>query len=194
MGFCNRVLAGGGIIYAFGLVLMAWAPTQLWLDRQRASQFAQQSELLQRVQAPGLSDWLVRNPRFWDAEHAAASRYGATVVPLGFPVHAFRRPADEFHDALAAAGDPDFDGLSRSMRPGLPKIPLPLSGILNGGYEYEFRSYAKVGERIMCRSSYLDIYQKQGKAGPMVLVVIKDEYATADGRPLLTSLNTMIMR
>lgn len=38
--------------------------TQLWLDRRRASRFARQSELLQRVQAPGLSDWLVRNPGF----------------------------------------------------------------------------------------------------------------------------------
>ena len=134
------------------------------------------------------------NPRFWDAEAAKSSRYGAPVAPPAFAVHAFRRPADDLHDSLAAAGDPDFDGLSRSMRPGLPKIPLALSGILNGGYEYEFRSYAQVGERIVCRSTYRDIFQKQGKAGPMVLVIIEDEYATADGRPLLTSLNTMIMR
>lgn len=27
-----RVLAGGGVIYALGLVLMAWAPTPLWLN------------------------------------------------------------------------------------------------------------------------------------------------------------------
>ncbi|TCK28349.1 MaoC dehydratase-like protein [Ancylobacter aquaticus] len=134
------------------------------------------------------------NPRFWDTEHAAGTRYGAVVAPPGFPVHAFRRPADDSTDSLAAAGDPDFDGVSRAMRVGLPKLPIALSGILNGGYEYEFFSYPKVGDRIQCRSAYLDIYQKQGKAGPMVLVVIEDEYRTADGRPLLKSLNTMIMR
>ena len=80
------------------------------------------------------------------------------------------------------------------MRPGLPKIPLALSGVLNGGYEYEFFSYPKIGERIICRSIYRDVYQKDGKAGPMVMVLIEDEYATAEHRPLLKSLNTMIMR
>jgi hypothetical protein len=132
--------------------------------------------------------------RFWDADYAAGTRYRVPVAPPAFAVHAFRRPADDLNDTLAAAGDPDFDGVSRAMRPGLPKIPLPLSGILNGGYEYEFFSYPAVGERILCRSQYRDITQKQGKAGPMVLVLIEDEYATADHRPLLKSLNTMIMR
>jgi hypothetical protein len=134
------------------------------------------------------------NPRYWDDTHAARSRYGDVVAPPGFPVHAFRRPADDLNDSLAAAGDPDFDGVSRAMRPGLPKLSIPLSGILNGGYEYEFFSYPKVGERIQCRSAYLDIYQKQGKSGVMVFVIIEDEYRTADGRPLLKSRNTMIMR
>lgn len=134
------------------------------------------------------------DPRYWNAEHAATTRYGEPVAPPAFAVHAFRRPADDLHDSLAAAGDPDFDGVSRSMRPGLPKIPLALSGVLNGGYEYEFFSYPKIGERIICRSIYRDVYQKDGKAGPMVMVLIEDEYATAEHRPLLKSLNTMIMR
>jgi len=69
-----------------------------------------------------------------------------------------------------------------------------LAGILNGGYEYEFCSYAKVGERIRCRSAYRDIYQRQGKSGPMVFVVIEDEYVAGDGRLLLKSINTQIMR
>ena len=33
---------------------------------------------------------------------------------------------------------------------GLPKVPIPLAGILNGGYEYEFYSYARLGEIIRC--------------------------------------------
>ena len=66
-------------------------------------------------------------------------------------------------------------GLSRAMRPGLPKVPVPLGGILNGGYEYEFYSYARLGDTIRCRSRYKDIVQKTSKAGPMVLVVIEDE-------------------
>jgi acyl dehydratase len=135
-----------------------------------------------------------QNPNYWDAGKAAHSRYGGPVAPPAFPVHAFRRSASESQDPLDQADDPDFDGVSRSMRPGLPKIPVSLGGILNGGYEYQFFSSARIGERIRCRSAYRDIYQREGKAGPMVLVIIEDEYATSDGRPLLKSVNTMIMR
>jgi len=133
-------------------------------------------------------------PLYWDEEKARQSRYGGTIAPPAFAVHAFRRPPEETADPLDVGLDPDFDGISRALRPGLPKIPVALPGVLNGGYEYELFSYARVGERIKCRSSYRDVYQREGKAGPIVFIVIEDEYATTDGRPLLKSLNTMIMR
>jgi hypothetical protein len=116
------------------------------------------------------------------------------VTPPGFPVHAFRRPPEQMDDPFDNRSDPEFDGVGRYMRLGLPKVPVPLAGILNGGYEYEFYSYAKMGERIRCRSTYRDIYQRDGKSGTMVMVVIEDEYATDTGRVLLKSLNTQIMR
>lgn len=172
--------------YITGDVRAVIGATSEWVEAPHAVEASELRRFFQALMDP--------NPRFWDADYAAGTRYGGVVTPPGFPVHAFRRPADELHDSLAAAGDPDFDGVSRAMRPGLPKLPIPLSGILNGGYEYEFYSYPRLGERIQCRSIYRDIYQKQGKAGPMVMVLIEDEYRTADGRPLLKSLNTMIMR
>lgn len=133
-------------------------------------------------------------PRYWDEKWAAASRYGKPVAPPAFAVHAFRRTQEDTRDPLDLMDDPDFDGVSRSMRPGLPSVPVALSGILNGGYEYEFYSYPKVGERIRCRSTYKDIYQRDGKSGTLVFVLVEDEYATADGRPLLKSININIMR
>jgi hypothetical protein len=133
------------------------------------------------------------NPRYWDEQWAAGSRYGKPVAPPAFAVHAFRRRPDDAQDPLESMDDPDFDGVSRARRPGLPTIPVPLSGILNGGYEYEFYSYARVGDRILCRSAYREIYQREGKSGPLVFVVIEDEYKTSDGRPLLKSVNITIM-
>jgi hypothetical protein len=133
-------------------------------------------------------------PRYWDPKWAAESRYGKPVAPPAFAVHAFRRPEQDSHDPLDSMDDPDFDGVSRAMRAGLPKVPVALSGILNGGYEYEFYSYPVVSERIRCRSTYRDIYQREGKSGPMVFVLVEDEYVTGDGRPLLKSINTNIMR
>ena len=134
------------------------------------------------------------HPRYWNEKWAAESRYRKPVAPPAFAVHAFRRPPDATADPLDLMDDPDFDGVSRTLRPGLPKVPVPLSGILNGGYEYEFYSYPEIGERIVSRSRYKDIYQREGKSGPMVFVLVEDEFATRDGRPLLTATNTNIMR
>ncbi len=133
-------------------------------------------------------------PVYWDEDQAKETRYGGTIAPPAFAVHAFRRGTDETIDPLDAGLDPEFDGVSRALRPGLPSVPIALPRVLNGGYEYELFSYPRVGDRIKCRSTYRDIYQRDGKTGPMVFIVIEDEYATADGRPLLKSLNTMIMR
>jgi len=132
--------------------------------------------------------------KHWRVEGAAQGRYGGLVAPLGMPVHAFRRGAEVLDDPLDAMSDPDFDGATRGTRSGLPKLPIPLLRVLNGGYEYEFYSHAKIGDRILRRSTYKDIFQREGKAGTLVFVVIEDEYATQEGRLLLKAASTTIMR
>jgi hypothetical protein len=133
------------------------------------------------------------NPRFQPG--GGHARYGGQVAPLGFPTHAFRRAAEDPTDPLEGRGDPEFDGESRVLRWHLPRMPIPLSGVLNGGYEYEFFSHARIGETIWCRSRYRDVQQKQGRSGPMVIVTIDDEYAAGDERrPLLRSTTMHIIR
>lgn len=133
------------------------------------------------------------SPRY--RSDAAGGRYGGPVAPPGFPVHASRRPASDTTDPLEGRGDPEFDGSSRLLRNHLPRLPIPLEGVLNGGYEYEFFSYARVGERIFSRSTYRDLRQREGRSGPMVLVTIEDEYAAgAELRPLLRAVATTIIR
>lgn len=55
---------------------LIFGATQLWLGRRRAQHFADQSKLLQQVQAPGLGNWLASNPGFL----AAPVRQDAAVV------------------------------------------------------------------------------------------------------------------
>ena len=131
-------------------------------------------------------------PRYWDPDSPGARRCGGVVAPPGFPVHAQRRGAD----AADPLDDDDGGGLGGygALRPGLPPLNLPLDRLLNGGYAYEMFRYARPGERIVCRSRYKDIYERDGRNGPMVFVVLEDDYATADGEPLLRVINTMILR
>ncbi|WP_037071100.1 CHASE2 domain-containing protein [Rhizobium sp. CF142] len=49
---------------------------ELWRDRSRARHFADQSERLQRIEAPGLGEWLARDPAFL----AEPVRQNASVV------------------------------------------------------------------------------------------------------------------
>lgn len=122
-------------------------------------------------------------------------RYGGQVAPAGFPAHAYRRPASDPKDPLEGRGDPEFDGESRVMRWHLPRMPIPLSGVLNGGYAYEFFSLARAGDRIWCRSTYRDVRQRQGRSGPMVFVTIEDEFAAGEERrPLFRCTTDHIIR
>ncbi len=134
-----------------------------------------------------------RAPRYWDRAWAKKSRYGDLVAPPAFPVHAFRRPPDA-PDPLDQMGDPDFDGRNRRLRPGLPELDIPLVRLLNGGYEYELYRYARHGERIFQKSRIKDIYQRDGKNGTMVFILIEDFYTNERGELLLKSTNTTILR
>lgn len=60
-----------GIWLSAALPIVATVPpallfgaAQLWLGRRQAGRFAEQSELLQRIQAPGLAEHLARDPNF----------------------------------------------------------------------------------------------------------------------------------
>ncbi|KQV81541.1 adenylate/guanylate cyclase domain-containing protein [Rhizobium sp. Root1220] len=44
--------------------VLLFGATELWIDRRKASHFAAQSDLLQRIEAPGLGEWLARDPDF----------------------------------------------------------------------------------------------------------------------------------
>ncbi|MGR9129219.1 CHASE2 domain-containing protein [Rhizobium leguminosarum] len=55
---------------------LIYGAAELWLDRGRARHFAEQSALLQRIEAPGLGEWLARDPNFL----AAPVRQNAAVI------------------------------------------------------------------------------------------------------------------
>jgi adenylate cyclase len=44
--------------------VLLFGAMEIWLDRRRVTHFAAQSDLLQRIEAPGLGEWLARDPSF----------------------------------------------------------------------------------------------------------------------------------
>jgi acyl dehydratase len=130
----------------------------------------------------------------WDEASAAARGYDTLVAPPLYPLHAIRRapgppdPLDRFRD------DPDWDGASGRGFGGLPPVELPLGRTLNGGTEAKFFALARVGDAISSQSRYVSIEEREGRSGPMVVIVAETEYTNQDGVLLLRVRNTILRR
>lgn len=127
---------------------------------------------------------------------AANRRYGGPVAPPLFPTHMFRRPFGQPDPLQENARNPDFDGIvAATSTLGLPEI-VELRGfaVLHGGMEIEFFRYARHGETVTMRCKYVDISEKETSKGPIVLVVIENEYRTSEGELLIRARRTQIRR
>ncbi len=134
------------------------------------------------------------DPVYWDAGAAAESRYGVPVAPPLYPGFAFRRAAGTPDPLDRAKENPDFDGIGGGGGTGLPPIPLPLDRLLNGGVEAEFYSLARHNDRVTAESRYVDVYEREGRTGKMVLVVSETTYTNQDGQVLAKIRNTSVRR
>ena len=109
--------------------------------------------------------------------------------------HFTPRPLSYFetmYDALHAE-DPDYDGSVTAGSNGLPTLaPLHGYGVLNGGAEIELYRYARHGEQVCTQSRYADIREKQSRKGPMVLVILENDYRTLAGELLLRVKRTYL--
>jgi N-terminal half of MaoC dehydratase len=130
---------------------------------------------------------------FFDEASAAGTRYGGIVAPPLFPVHMFQREGGDVDPLDQALTNPDYDGSkSPTALFSLPNLPIPLKRLLNAGVEVEFFQYAKPGERVSVINRYADIFQKQGRKGPMVFVVVERRFRNDLQQPLLTYKQTLV--
>lgn len=133
------------------------------------------------------------DPVYWSDEMADRTRYRGIVAPPFYPMYGFRFPPDQ-PDALAPTDtDPHFHGGTFLPRFGLPDVPGP-ERRLNGGNEIEFYGLAKLGDRLTAKSRIEDVFQKQGRQGPMVFVRIHIAIYNQDGQLLLLNRQTSIRR
>ena len=112
------------------------------------------------------------NPLWQDEEYARQSRYGSIIAPPTF---------------LQDEGTIKFAD-------NLMEIINPVRGFLNGGMEVECYKPMRPGDIITTRAKLGDIYEKQGKIGKMLFMVVEVSYTNQQGELAVIGRHTFIRR
>lgn len=112
------------------------------------------------------------DPLFYDEDYARAKGYRSIVAPPGFFGHAPWKPGD----------------------PGIPlRLPrLPVKRRLAGGNEFEYFGVVCAGDTLTCTARIKDITERDGRAGPMIFLVIETDYRNQLGELVARSRLTLI--
>ena len=124
------------------------------------------------------------NPLYTDAERAEQSRYGGLIAPPLFYMAPLTDPVPE--DELRP------DGLPYEGRFPIPPTPLPR--LMDGGTDIEFFAPIRVGDTLTARSKIVDIYQKEGRSGPLIFVVRETTYTNQNDAVVIIEKGSSILR
>lgn len=72
--------------------------------------------------------------------------------------------------------------------------PLPLKRVMAGGREIEYHRPIVPGDTLTATRTLVDLYEKEGRTGPLIFVVIEMRVTDRDGKPVVTEKRTRIMR
>lgn len=112
------------------------------------------------------------NPLWQDEAYARQSRYGSMIGPPTF---------------LQDEGTIKFAD-------NLMEIVNPARGFLNGGMEVECYKPMRPGDIITTRAKLGDIYEKQGKTGKMLFMVVEVSYTNQQAELVAIGRHTFIRR
>jgi len=124
------------------------------------------------------------NPLYTDAECAQHSRHGGLIAPPLFYMAPLTDPVPE--DELRP------DGLPYEGRFPIPPTPLPR--LMDGGTDIEFFVPIRVGDTLTARSTIVDIYQKEGRSGPLIFVVRETTYTNQKDEVVVIEKGSSILR
>lgn len=83
------------------------------------------------------------------------------------------------------------DGMPSEGRYPIPPTPLPR--LMDGGNEIEFFVPVRVGDRLTARSKITDIYQKEGRSGPLIFVVRETTYTNQNDECVVLEKGSSIL-
>lgn len=124
------------------------------------------------------------NPLYLDEEKATQSVYGGLIAPPLFYMAPLTEPKPE--SELRPDGLP-YEGK-------FPIPPTPLPRLMDGGTEIEFFQPIRVGDVLTGRSKIVDLYQKEGRSGPLIFVVRETSFTNQHGVLVLIEKGASILR
>jgi len=113
------------------------------------------------------------NPLYVDEASARESSYGGLLAPPTFPV------------TLAAGNmDPDL----------FFELELNFASIVHGEQEFEYFRPLRVGEKVTIKGRVADITEKQGRSGPIDVVVLETSGFDEQGEKIYTARMTLVSK
>jgi acyl dehydratase len=128
------------------------------------------------AQAIGATD-----PVHYDEEHARTTRHGRIVAP---PL---------FCQSLTYEDVPR-EQLGADGSPAEINIDIPAPRAVGGSSEYRINRLVAAGETITVVSRLADVYTKQGRSGPLYMVVVETDFRGDDGALVASETATYIKR
>lgn len=110
------------------------------------------------------------NPLYVDEEYAKSTIYGGIIAPPSFPV---------------AIGADSGQGV---------ELPLDYSRMLHGEQEFIYHRPIRAGDSLSCQMKVTDVYEKEGKNGPMQFLVMDTEMKDQEGELVVISRTNIIYR
>jgi acyl dehydratase len=124
------------------------------------------------------------NPLYLDDDYAQKSPYGGLIAPPLFYMAPLTNPV--------SLSELRPDGLPYEGKFPIPPTPLPR--LMDGGTEIEFFAPIRAGDTLTGRCRILDIYQKDGRTGPLIFVVRESTYTNQRGEVVLIEKGAAILR
>lgn len=128
------------------------------------------------------------NPLYHDENYAKKSKYHGVIAPLGYVVWS----AQSYKKNVFP---------SETREDGIPKEavlmimpPVPLQRAVRAGDEFEFFQRIHEGDVITCKMRLAEVYQKEGKTGPMVFSTTESTYTNQKGELVAIQKARYILR
>ena len=72
--------------------------------------------------------------------------------------------------------------------------PLPLKRVMAGGRDVTIHRPIMPGDTLTATRTLIELYEKEGRTGPLIFVVIEMRVTDPSGEPVVTERRTRIMR